>query len=103
MNNFPPPAILGGSNYPFKFTRKPVSEGDIPWEDLGPMEWCGDPLPEPYSNIGWAFACCPSGHPGTLTYKHQLDANGSALTPSYVCPIIGCGFHEFVLLGRLVK
>ena len=99
QSSLPLPILVSGER---KFKRRPVADNSTPWANLQPGEWCGDPLPEPYSGVGWGFARCPSGHFGTLTAKHSLDPNGSKLTPSYVCPEPGCSFHEFVLLGRRI-
>jgi hypothetical protein len=49
---------------------------------------------------------CPFGHGMTLK-GHEVEENGS-VSPSVVCPIRGCEFHEFVVLagwrhGRVKK
>lgn len=43
-----------------------------------------------------AMATCPNGHMCRISDEvHQIAADGT-LTPSYVCPVDGCGFHDFV-------
>lgn len=42
------------------------------------------------------YVRCPNGH-GPFGLDHDVAKDGK-VTPSLVCPIDGCGFHEF---GRL--
>lgn len=41
---------------------------------------------------------CPSGHGLTLR-SHRIDAAG-AVSPSVVCPVKACSFHEYVMLDE---
>jgi hypothetical protein len=45
-----------------------------------------------------ASMTCPNGHGLTLR-GHAIDKNGN-VSPSVVCPVRGCSFHEFVRLDR---
>lgn len=45
-----------------------------------------------------ALCTCGKGHTCRLSGKvHQVAADGT-VSPSYVCPVTGCGYHEFVRL-----
>jgi hypothetical protein len=45
-----------------------------------------------------ALCTCAFGHTTRLTgYVHAVAADGT-VTPSYVCPVTGCTFHEYVRL-----
>jgi len=48
----------------------------------------------------WALLSCVNGHECCLSSDlHQVAADGT-VTPSAVCPVTGCGWHEFIrLLG----
>jgi len=60
-----------------------------------PLEW------RPPPGLGWwlwrglVMLQCPAGHSCHL--PHAVDAAG-AVTPSAVCPVPGCTFHEFLRL-----
>jgi hypothetical protein len=43
-----------------------------------------------------AFATCPKGHVGLICSTVFGIAEDGTLSPSYVCPVASCGFHEFV-------
>ena len=43
-----------------------------------------------------ASIVCPNGHYGILT-DHKIDDEG-VVSPSVVCPIAGCNFHDYVVL-----
>lgn len=59
-----------------------------------PLTWSPDARPS-----SWAVCVCTNGHQGTLSREvHNVDAAGS-VTPSYVCPTLGCAFHEWVSLA----
>lgn len=45
-----------------------------------------------------ASMTCPNGHGLTLR-GHTIAGNGD-VSPSVVCPVAGCSFHEFVRLER---
>ena len=45
-----------------------------------------------------ASMTCPNGHGLTLR-GHSIASNGD-VSPSVVCPELGCAFHEFVRLKR---
>jgi hypothetical protein len=43
-----------------------------------------------------AWGTCPNGHSCTIVADvHSIAADGT-LTPSYVCPVPECGFHDWV-------
>jgi hypothetical protein len=45
-----------------------------------------------------AFATCAHGHCCMINREvHSIGSDGT-LTPSYVCPVAVCGFHEHVRL-----
>jgi len=43
-------------------------------------------------------ATCERGHESWLTTKKHSIADDGAVSPSYVCPIDGCGWHVYVRL-----
>lgn len=44
------------------------------------------------------FATCPNDHTCILVSTvHRVGADGT-LSPSYVCPVGGCSFHDYVRL-----
>lgn len=43
-----------------------------------------------------AIFICPNGHELDLR-KYEILSNGS-VHPSVLCPIVGCGFNEFICL-----
>lgn len=45
---------------------------------------------------------CAHGHEGILSPTHHTIANDGTVTPSVVCPIKGCTWHEFVRLDGWV-
>jgi hypothetical protein len=45
-----------------------------------------------------ASMTCPNGHGLTLG-KHSISADG-VVSPSVVCPVQSCSFHEHVRLDR---
>ena len=45
-----------------------------------------------------AIICCTRGHQTRMTSKiHGVDGAGR-VTPSYICTIPGCDFHEYIQL-----
>lgn len=42
------------------------------------------------------FVTCPAGHTCALTSPPHTIASDGTAQPSLVCPVAGCGFHEFV-------
>jgi hypothetical protein len=48
-----------------------------------------------------ALCTCPNGHTCGLsrTIHTIIENENGRLSPSYVCPVIGCGFHEWVSLS----
>jgi hypothetical protein len=49
------------------------------------------------------YATCRNGHECRLVRTvHAIAADGR-MSPSYVCPIKGCSFHEFVCLDGWSK
>jgi hypothetical protein len=62
---------------------------------LNPLTWME--WPENKSGI-IAECCCIFGHCGTLrSQNHNVDNEGNVM-PSYVCPVPGCSFHDFIKL-----
>ena len=50
------------------------------------------------SQLDLALCTCGEGHTTRLTgLVHHVAADG-LVSPSYVCPVTGCKFHEFVRL-----
>lgn len=59
----------------------------------------GSAIPEEHRRFyadAIAFGTCPKGHTCQLSSKVHSIAGDGTLTPSYVCPVAGCGFHEYV-------
>src|SRR5262249_20089428 len=81
------------------FTRGDQSPKWLPapctW-DYAPMV-CEDGTPLPKALVGdLAHATCSNRHTGRVSPSvHSVAADGT-LSPSYVCPVPGCSFHEFV-------
>jgi hypothetical protein len=47
-----------------------------------------------------ALCTCPKGHTCGLSRNvHSVEDVTGRMSPSYVCPMTGCGFHEFVSLA----
>lgn len=71
------------------FKHSPDSDGDLP------LTWRN------YKYNGTILECSPvivdpNGHYLSI-YKHTVLGDGT-VHPSVVCPVQGCGFHEFVKL-----
>jgi hypothetical protein len=50
------------------------------------------------SDTDLALCTCGSGHTCRLSGRvHQVAPDGT-VTPSYVCPVAGCGFHVWIRL-----
>ena len=44
-----------------------------------------------------ALCTCPNGHTCGLSREvHSIENDSGRLSPSYVCPVAGCGFHDLV-------
>ena len=68
------------------FDHKPPP---LTWDYLDP--WSGGPR-----DIAWVS--CSNGHETRLTAQvHAVDHEGR-VTPSYVCTVAGCSFHEALRL-----
>ena len=64
-------------------SRRPLTWARFPWPTGGVV----------------VEATCANGHTGTLSSRiHSVDVLGN-VSPSYVCPYAGCGFHEIVRLA----
>lgn len=69
----------------------------VPRHALGDQDYEWRPL----AGLGWWFwkglvmLQCPNGHCCHL--PHAIAADGT-VTPSAVCPVTGCGFHEHLKL-----
>lgn len=58
-----------------------------------PLTWT--PLTPPHR---WALLSCANGHECCLSDSlHQVAPDGT-VTPSAVCPVAGCGWHEWIRL-----
>jgi len=62
------------------------------------------PIPQPSWNYIWGWEkrwtanfTCPNGHAGYLG-DHTIAPDGT-VSPSVVCPVEGCGFHDFIRLA----
>lgn len=45
-----------------------------------------------------ALVTCSQGHTSRMTVRIHAVADDGTVSPSYVCPIDGCAFHDFVRL-----
>lgn len=50
-----------------------------------------------------ALCTCSNGHTCRLVSTVHRVADDGTVSPSYVCPVVGCGFHEFVRLVGWTK
>lgn len=50
------------------------------------------------NSYGHAYCCCSKGHVTLLSKKNHTVSASGVVSPSYVCPVDGCTFHEFVTL-----
>ena len=85
----------------FKRGSQSVKDGARP----APMTW---DYSIRYTKPGGFFACrsdkwlvdatCRNGHTCVLSLDVHRIADNGQIWPSYVCPVKGCTFHEFVLL-----
>lgn len=71
------------------FKPSPNWDGDVPltwrnYKDQGKVLECDTVIVD------------PNGHYLSI-YKHTISQDGT-VTPSVVCPVDGCGFHEVVRL-----
>ena len=64
--------------------------------DPPPMHWA--PCHPSTMQRFKASMTCPNGH--GLTLRDHSIAKTGEVTPSVVCPVSGCAFHEFVRLDR---
>ena len=71
--------------------RRHWADGDAP-----PLHWSAC-HPSTMSRFK-AQLTCSNGH-GLTIRSHRIGATG-AVFPSVVCPVQGCSFHEFVVLGE---
>jgi hypothetical protein len=61
-------------------------------DDYRPLSWKGLQTPSGRN----ATLTCRNGHTCALT-QHTIAPDGT-VSPSLVCPELGCGFHEWVRL-----
>ena len=74
--------------------RAPADRGTPGW--CPPLTW--DVFQNPDGKVGGAFLSCANGHECYLHLgTHRIAADGT-VTPSCVCPIKGCTWHEMVRL-----
>lgn len=77
-----------------------VPRQDSPAYEESPLTWKPFTIYES-GEIGGALLTCSRGHTCSLTidkeHAHTIAADGT-VSPSVVCPIEGCDFHEFVRL-----
>ena len=66
-----------------------IAKGDQPYEWRPPQGLCW------WLWRGLVMLQCPNGHSCHL--PHAVNASG-VVTPSAVCPVAGCGFHEHLRL-----
>jgi hypothetical protein len=53
----------------------------------------------PFLDHSVALCTCPNGHTCSLSNGvHTILDEDGRLSPSYVCPVQGCGFHDWVRL-----
>lgn len=50
------------------------------------------------SELDLALCTCANGHTTRLTGRVHAVAVDGSVSPSYVCPVGGCSFHEWVQL-----
>lgn len=77
------------------------NEGQLPprctWDYAPKVCDDGTPLPKAW-NDDLVYATCANGHTLRLVSTvHAIAADGS-ISPSYVCSVTGCTFHEHVRL-----
>lgn len=83
----------------FKRAGKPVMWGYHIGDSPGPCTWrpvshtAADP---PIVRADLVYSTCPKGHECRISKTVHSIADDGTLSPSYVCPIEGCGFHAFV-------
>lgn len=71
-----------------------------------PLSWdyvtceCGK-SPCPFAD-DMALVTCSRGHTSRMTARVHSVAPDGVVSPSYVCPIDGCTFHDFVKLDGWV-
>ncbi len=75
--------------------KQPMGEGG------GPLTWrrieAHREKPKAYAH-DLAFCTCDKGHEQTLSAKVHVVSVEGIVSPSYVCPRDGCGFHDYVVL-----
>lgn len=74
-----------------------IFKPSVNYEDDLPLTW------RSYKDQGKVLECspvivCPNGHYLSI-YKHTVSQDGM-VSPSVVCPIDGCGFHEYIKLDN---
>lgn len=81
---------------PVAFTREPQDYKSTPQ----PFTW--DFAVRMKRKTPWnedlVLCTCSKGHTTRMTSKYHRIADDGTVHPSVVCPIDGCGFHEFVRL-----
>ena len=45
---------------------------------------------------------CPRCKQWISIFKHSIDDNGN-VTPSVVCPLTACGFHQYIKLRKFLR
>lgn len=78
----------------------PVVWGEGYGRGAGPLTWrpVVPHADRPAFLASFALATCANRHECALSPQvHSVAADGT-VHPSYVCPVDGCGFHEFVRL-----
>jgi len=51
-----------------------------------------------HDRLAWALLSCSNGHECYLSPIHHQVAADGAVTPSAVCPVKDCGWHQFIRL-----
>jgi hypothetical protein len=79
----------------------PVRWGEPDKGSAGPLTW-RPVVPHPEQPKAFqgdlALCTCPNGHECRVSGNVHTVASDGAMSPSYVCPVDGCGFHEFTRL-----
>lgn len=69
-------------------------------ETLPPPGWCPAlTWARATDTRGGVLLSCANGHEGYLDPKQHTVAADGTVTPSAVCPVKGCTWHEFIRLG----
>lgn len=69
----------------------------IPFDaNYAPLSWKGLKPASTHKRTRAATVTCPDGH--TFTLLDHTIADDGTVSPSVVCPYMGCIFHEFAKL-----